>query len=163
MSAIKMSPRGVKWMMNLYPPLFFNRIVVKEISKDFMYIKAVIKKSVFNRNLNGTIFGGTLFSAADPFFSIMYWQIFVRKKTRMEAWVRAIEGNYIKPAGSDITLEFRLTEQDIIDAEQMVEKEGRIKKWHTVNLINKKGEVCVEFKILVYMRKAKTGEDKSVF
>jgi hypothetical protein len=160
---MKLSPLGVKWMMNLYPPLLFNRIVVQEISPDFLYARVLIKKSFLNRNLNGTIFGGTLFSAADPFFSVLYWQIFLRKKTRMEAWVRAIEGNYFKPANSNITLEFKLTIQDIEEAEIMVDKEGRIKKWHIINLVNDKGEVCVEFKILVYMRKAKSGKDKSVF
>jgi acyl-coenzyme A thioesterase PaaI-like protein len=160
---MKLSPRGVKWMMNLYPPLLFNRIVVKEISHDFLYARVVIKKSFLNRNLNGTIFGGTLFSAADPFFSVLYWQIFLRKKKQMEAWVRAIEGNYLKPANTNITLEFKLSNQDIDEAEIMVEKEGRIKKWHTINLLNNNGEICVEFKILVYMRKAHTGKDKSVF
>jgi len=149
-------------MMNLYPPLLFNRIVVKEVSSDIKTIKVVIKKSFLNRNLNKTIFGGTLFSAADPFFSVMYWQIFAQQKTPMEAWVRAIEGNYIKPAATQMSLEFKLTDEDIAEAKEMINKEGRIKKWHTVSLKDANGETCVEFKILVYLRKAKQN-DKSVF
>ena len=70
-----MTPRSFKWLMNLYPPLFFNRIRVVRVSKNFKEVDVVIKKSLLNKNIQGTIFGGTLFSAADPYYTRMYDQI----------------------------------------------------------------------------------------
>jgi hypothetical protein len=53
----------IKFILNIFPPLLFNRIVLKEISNDFLEMKVVIKKSLFNMNFNKTIFGGSIFSA----------------------------------------------------------------------------------------------------
>lgn len=157
-----LSKRTAKWMMNLYPPLLFNRIFIQKISDDFMSLDVVIKKSIFNKNIQGTIFGGTLFSAADPYYAMMYWQIFSHRKMKMEAWVRACEVNYLKPATTDMFLEYRLTEQDIAEAIQTVKAEGRFKKWHLIQMLDKNKQVCVEAKVLVYIRPA-IAEDKSVF
>ena len=159
---MKMSPFWLKWMMRLYPPLLFNRIVLQRVSKDFKEIDVVIKRSFLNRNLQGTIFGGTIFSAADPFHSLMYWQIFAQQNIPCEAWLRAAEISYIKPGASNLHLAFRITDEDINDATQMLEKEGRVKKWHTVQMLNATNELCVEVKVLVYLRK-KGESNKSVF
>lgn len=161
---MKLTPFTFKWMMNLYPPMLFNRIVVKRVSADFKEVDVVIKKSLFNKNLQGTIFGGTLFSAADPFFSMMYWQVFTQRGLKMEAWIRAAEADYKKPCKSDMSLKFRITEQDVEDARQMVEKEGRIKKWHLIQMTDRNNEVCVEVKLLVYIHHVKRSEEqKGVF
>ncbi|MEZ4916876.1 MAG: hypothetical protein R2836_07800 [Chitinophagales bacterium] len=42
-------------------------------------MKIKIKKSLLNRNLSGTIFSDTMFSASDPFFALMYWQNFAKQ------------------------------------------------------------------------------------
>ncbi|MES2837995.1 MAG: DUF4442 domain-containing protein [Bacteroidota bacterium] len=151
-----------KWIMNLYPPLLFNRVVTKRISKDFKEVDVVIKKSWINKNLQGSIFGGTLFSAADPFYAMMYWNIFAHRKVKMEAWVRHIEGDYSKPSNTNMYLQFRITDAEILEAEQSVERDGKFKKFHTIELKNEQGEVCVSFKILVIIRKA-IKEEKGVF
>lgn len=151
-----------KLIMNLYPPLLFNRVITKRISVDFKEVDVVIKKSWLNKNLQGSIFGGTLFSAADPFYAMMYWNIFAHRKVKMEAWVRYVEGNYIKPSSSNMNLQFRISDEDILEAEQCVEKEGKFKKMHTVELKDEKNEVCVVFNILVIIRKA-IKEEKGVF
>jgi acyl-coenzyme A thioesterase PaaI-like protein len=77
-----------KWLMNLYPPLLINRISVKSISSDYKLVEVQVKKSLLNRNLQKTIFGGAIFSAADPFHALMYWQIFRLKGIHCEAWLK---------------------------------------------------------------------------
>ena len=154
---MKMTPRSFKWLMNLYPPLFFNRIRVVRVSKNFKEVDVVIKKSLLNKNIQGTIFGGTLFSAADPYYSMMYYQIFSQKGLKLQAWLRAAEINYIKPGTSDLSLKFRITDEELNRAIETVEREGRIKEWHTVNMIDTCGDICVEAKVLVYIKKITEG------
>ena len=56
----------IKWILNLFPPLLFNRISIKSISEDFKQVHVQIRYSWMNKNFNRTIFGGTISSAIDP-------------------------------------------------------------------------------------------------
>lgn len=148
--------------MNLYPPLLINRIVIKRISKDYREVDVVIKKSLLNRNLQGTIFGGTIFSAADPFYALMYWQNFNLSGIKCEAWLKSAEIDYLKPGKTSLLAQFRLSEEDIREAGEAIQNNHKFEKWHEVNLIDRSGEVVAKVKTLVYLRKARN-EDKSVF
>ena len=72
----------IKIVLNIFPPLLFNRIVLKEISDDFMTMRVLLKRSIFNMNFQKTIFGGSIFSACDPYFPTMYYHIFKKKKKK---------------------------------------------------------------------------------
>ena len=53
------------------------RIKIVSIKEGFKGCRVKIKKSFLNRNMNGTIFGGALFSASDPFYAILYASRFI--------------------------------------------------------------------------------------
>src|SRR5690606_5763504 len=76
LSFMKMSERALKWIMRFYPPLMFQRIWVKEFHPEFKGVDVIVLHSLLNRNYNSSIFGGTIFSAADPFYPILFDQIF---------------------------------------------------------------------------------------
>lgn len=162
---MKLTPFKAKWMMNFYPPLLVNRIFVKTISPDFRKVKVRIKKSWLNRNIQGTIFGGTIFSAADPFYALMYWQVFKQKGYKCEAWLKSAEIDYLKPGATDLNLVFELTELDIEEALKELAVKGRFQKTHLIEMINTKGEVCAQVKTHVYLRIPRMSEQegKSVF
>ena len=145
----------MKLMLNAFPPLFFNRIRVKRISEGFREIDVRVGKSILNTNLQGAIFGGTIFSGADPYYAIMYWQIFLREGIKCEAWLKAAEIDYQKPARSSLTYQYRLSEEDVQEAVETVKKEGRFKKWHDLYAIDKWGDVCAHVRTLVYLRTPK--------
>ena len=144
-------------MLNAFPALFFQRIRVRRVSADFREMDVVIKLGIFNRNLQGSVFGGTLFSSADPFFAIMYWQLFAHKEIKCEAWLRAAEADFIKPASTSCTVKFRISQEDVDEAFTSIAESGRFKKWHVVEALDKNDIVCARFKTLVYLRKAKAG------
>jgi acyl-coenzyme A thioesterase PaaI-like protein len=162
---MKLTPFKAKWMMNFYPPLLVNRIFVKSISSDFRMVSVRIRKSWINRNLQGTIFGGTIFSAADPFYALMYWQVFKQKGYKCEAWLKSAEIDYLKPGTTDLDLVFELTELDIEEALKELALKGRFQKTHLIEMINTNGEVCAQVKTLVYLRipRLKEQDGKSVF
>lgn len=152
---MKLSASKAKWLINLYPPLLFNRIVVTRIKSDFTEVDVKINYSWLNKNLQKTIFGGTLFSAADPFFSLMYWQALVQQGVKAEAWVKRLEIDYIRPANADVFLQFILTQEELTTAKENVEKNGKFDKWHAINIVDKEGRICCKVKIHVYLRKTK--------
>ena len=142
----------IKFVLNIFPPLLFNRIVLKEISDDFLEMKVVIRRALFNINFHKTIFGGSIFSACDPYFPTMYYHIFENKKRKLIIWLKSAEIQYLKPADSTLKLYFKITKEDIHLAENTLNEKGKFEIWHTVEAINKKGVVCARAKMQIYLR-----------
>ena len=141
----------IKFVLNIFPPLLFNRIVLKEISDDFLEMKVVLRRALFNINFHKTIFGGSIFSACDPYFPTMYYHIFANKKRKLIIWLKSAEIQYLKPADSTLKLYFKITKEDIHLAENTLNEKGKFEIWHTVEAINKKGVVCARAKMQVYL------------
>tara|TARA_B100000427_G_scaffold291311_1_gene268043 strand:- start:229 stop:705 length:477 start_codon:yes stop_codon:yes gene_type:complete len=146
----------VKFVLNIFPPLFFNRIVLKYISDDFSEMKVILKKAIFNINFNKTIFGGSIFSACDPYFPTMYYNIFANKKRKLIVWIKSAEIQYLKPANSSLKIHFKITNENIHMAEKSLNEEGKFEIWHTVEAINKKGIVCAKARIQIYLKDNKS-------
>ncbi len=139
-------------MMNLYPPFLFGRVRIKHVSTDFQTIKVKIKKSLLNKNLSGTLFGGTMFSAADPFYALMYWQNFAHQyNMKVRVWLKSAEIKYKKPADEDMFLTFNITQNDVEEAKLALADIGKHNKEHHVELKNKEGEICATVRLVTYV------------
>jgi hypothetical protein len=148
----------LKTVLNLFPPLLFNRIVLKEINKDFTEMKVVLRRALFNINFHKTIFGGSIFSACDPYFPTMYYHIFANKNRKLIIWLKSAEIQYLKPADTSLKLQFEITETNIKTVEEELNQKGKTEIWHTVEAKNKRGIVCARAKMLVYLRDDKKEE-----
>ena len=138
--------------MNLYPPLLANRVRIKYVSKDFKELKLVVKKSIFNRNLAGTIFGGTIFSAADPFHAVMYWQIFAHQyNMNVRVWLKAADISYKRPSESNLYYHFIISDEDVAKAKKALDERGRYFVTHTINATNKQDEICAVINLTTYI------------
>ena len=149
---------AIQFVLNIFPPLLFNRIVLKEISDDFMQMRVVIRRALFNINFHKTIFGGTIFSACDPYFPTMYYHIFAKKNRKLIIWLKSAEIQYLRPADTSLKLHFIITKEDILLAEKTLDKKGKFEIWHDVEALSKKGIVCAKAKMLVYLRDDKQKE-----
>ena len=149
---------AIQFVLNIFPPLLFNRIVLKEISDDFMQMRVVIRRALFNINFHKTIFGGTIFSACDPYFPTMYYHIFAKKNRKLIIWLKSAEIQYLRPADTSLKLHFKITEKEIQLAEKTLNEKGKFEIWHDVEAISKKGIVCAKAKMLVYLRDDKQKE-----
>ena len=87
----KFNSKILRKILNYFSSLLVNRIKIVENDSDFMNLKVVIKYSWLNKNLQKSIFGGTIFSAIDPYYAIMYWQIFNKKNIPMEIWIKKVD------------------------------------------------------------------------
>jgi hypothetical protein len=142
----------LKWIVRFYPPLFFQRIWVVKFHNDFLGVKVKIKKSFFNRNYNNSIFGGTIFAAADPFYPILFHQVFTHKGYKILAWSRASEIQYLKPAVTDLIFEINLTGAEIAEAENILNTEGKYVRSHPLEIYDKNGVNVASLMNEVYVR-----------
>jgi acyl-coenzyme A thioesterase PaaI-like protein len=147
------SENTLKWLMRLYPPLFFQRIWVKEFSKGFKGVKVKINKSLLNKNYNGSIFGGTIFSAADPFFPVLFNQILtLNGKKNLKIWSKSSKIDFVKPALTSLFFEIMLTDTDIEQALETLTITGKYEGRFPIDIYNKNGEICVSLLNEVYVR-----------
>ncbi|WDF53539.1 DUF4442 domain-containing protein [Mucilaginibacter sp. KACC 22063] len=143
----------LKWGLRFYPPLFFQRIWVCHISADFRSMAVKVNKSLLNVNYNRSIFGGTLFAAADPFVPVLFHQIFIKKGYKIAVWSKSAQVQFLKPGHTDMFFEINITNEDILEAEQIINaNDGKYAKTFPINIRNKFGEVCVIVGIEVYIR-----------
>ena len=156
------SSRLLKRVMNLFPPLLVNRIRIAEADSLFMNLDVEVKYSWLNKNLQKAMFGGTIFSAIDPYYAVMYWQIFNSKGIPMEVWIKKVEIKYKIAATSDLKIQFSLKDSDINSAVQGLKKEGKYEIWHDVEAKNEAHEVCAEARVLVHIRNSKK-HDLNIF
>ncbi len=140
-------------MMNLYPPLLINRISVKRISSDYKQVEVRVKRSLLNRNLQKTIFGGTIFSAADPFHALMYWQIFKMRGVHCEAWLKRAEIQYLKPANSNLHLLFEISDDDIELVNSQLKEKGKAEMVHETAILNIKNETVAFVRSTISLKK----------
>jgi len=139
-------------MMNLFPPLLINRIKIIEADQEFKQLKVRIKYSLWNKNLQNAIFGGSIFSAIDPFYAVMYWQILNSKNLPVEVWIKKAEIRYRKAATTNLYIDFKLSNTAINNAIKALQSEEKYEVWHEINAINSTGETYAESKVLVFIR-----------
>tara|TARA_B100001142_G_scaffold309087_1_gene341235 strand:+ start:691 stop:1155 length:465 start_codon:yes stop_codon:yes gene_type:complete len=142
----------LRFILNIFPPLLFNRIILKKISADYSTFIVHVNKSILNMNFHKTIFGGTIFSAFDPYLPVMYYNIFHQKKRILDIWVKGATIKYKIPSNSNLNIRFNLSKEEILEAENQLNKIGKFEKSHTLEAINKDGIVCVEVEILIYLK-----------
>jgi acyl-coenzyme A thioesterase PaaI-like protein len=149
-----LSPRQLRWMLNLYPPFLAQGIRVARVSPDFLEVRMRVRRSLLSRNLNGTTFGGALSAACDPVFPIQYWQALGRRGLEVEAWLMAMEIRFRKPARTAVEGSFVLTEADLDAAAAELAGRGKAVRTHRVGLVDRDGDVCAEAELVSYLRPA---------
>lgn len=148
----------LKWMLNLFPPFLFQRIRVVEIGAGFRNCKVRIARSLLTHNLNGTTFGGSIYAGADPMYAVMFWQIFALRGERIRVWLRSAQIRYLRPAATDVTFEFSVSEDQIQDVVERLDRDGRCSRSYRAEALDRDGRICATVDTEVYLRRPGRGQ-----
>ncbi len=151
----------LKWAINLYPPLFFQRIRVIKFNRGFIGASIKIKKSIFNTNYHDSIFGGTIFSAADPFYPVLFYQVLIRKGYKVKAWSRSSAIRFVKPGKTSLYFKAAITENDIADCEYHLNTAGKYRKSFPVDIFDKNDKLCASLINEIYVRNLNFNDGKT--
>lgn len=146
------SENSLKWLMRIYPPMLFQRIWVRKIYKNFKGVDIKINRSFFTTNLGNSIFGGTIFSATDPFYALLFGQLMRHKGFRVTVWLKSAQIQYLKPGRTDLFYTILIDDQMIQDVEKTLKEEGKFIKAYPIDIFDKKGELCATAINEVYIR-----------
>ena len=121
-----MTPRGLKRLLNVWPPFLFSGMRVEQISDDWRRARVRLKLRWYNRNYVGTQYGGNLFSMTDPFWMIMVMERLGRDYI---VWDRAAEIRFVAPGRGDVLAEFDVSDELLHGLRQTVAEQGKALHW----------------------------------
>ncbi|WP_158320344.1 DUF4442 domain-containing protein [Pseudobdellovibrio exovorus] len=134
--------------MNLYPMFFCTGGKVLYIQKDWKCARVQLKFGLRTRNYVGTIFGGSQFSAVDPFHIVLLINIFKKKYV---VWDKAAEIKFKKPGRGKLRTEVRYEDEEIKYIQQQAEEHGRYEFVKTVEWIDEEGDVVSTVSKTIYV------------
>lgn len=149
---MKVSENLLKWAMRLYPPMLFQRIWVKKIYKGFLGADIKINRSIFTTNFGNSIFGGTIFSATDPFYALLFGQLMKRKGLKVTVWLKSANIQYLKPGRTDLYYTIKISDQKITEAENILLQEGKFIQSFPIEIFDTNGILCAKAINEVYIR-----------
>jgi len=100
-----MSPRLLRWGMNLWPPYLGAGIHVRSIAADWSEAVVELRARLLNRNYVGTHFGGSLFAMTDPFYALLLMH---RLGGRYHVWDHSASIEFVSPGRGTVSATFHM-------------------------------------------------------
>lgn len=135
---------------NCWPPFRGAGIKVNNISPDYRSFNVSMKLKMLNRNYAGVHFGGSLFSMTDPFYMVMLSK---NLGNQYVVWDKAATIEFKKPGRGTINAKCSITEEELKDIKNEVDRLGKFIFDRTTGLFNEKNEIVAIITKTLYVRK----------
>ena len=137
---------------NLWPPFAAAGIRIDAVSKDMRRIDVSMKLKLYNRNLVGTHFGGSLYAMTDPFYMAILIEALGKDYV---VWDKAATIRFKKPGRGRVRASFAVDERTIAAIAAEVAEKGRAEPHFAVVVTDEKGDVVAEVDKTLSVRKKK--------
>lgn len=147
---MEMTPRLLRFGLNLWPPFLFTGIHVTDIGADWRSARVELRLRPWNRNYVGTQFGGSLFAMTDP-----YWMLLMLHALPPDyiVWDKAGEIEFVKPGRSTVHAEFKLNDAVIQEVIAAAASGDKVLRWFDTDVIDVEGEVVAKVRKQLYIRR----------
>src|SRR5690349_10992730 len=134
-------------LINIYPPLFGAGI--RSHSVDAHTVEVQMKLTIFNKNIVGVHFGGSLYAMCDPWFMLILMRLLGPDYT---VWDKAASIQFKRPGKGKVRARFHIplerVEQIRIDADNHFKTEPTF----SVDVVDDAGQVVATVEKLLYVR-----------
>src|SRR2546423_15530751 len=145
-----LSTRMLRWKVNLYPAYRGTGARVTYIADDFREVRIRLPLSWRTRNLVGTIFGGSLYGAADPIYMIMLIRLLGRDYI---VWDKAAEIRFRKPGRSTLYATFAIDDAEL-EAIRAATADGQpADRVYNIEIKDNDGVVHASVEKVIYVRR----------
>jgi len=142
--------RVIRWRFNFFPAYRGTGGRVTYIADDWREVRIKLPLSWRTRNYVGTIFGGSLYGATDPFFMIQLIQLLGRGYV---VWDKAASIRFRKPGRTTLYATFKFDDAEL-DAIRAAAADGKpIDRTYSVDLVDRDGVVHATVEKVIYIRR----------
>ena len=140
--------RLMRWGFNLWPCYRGTGARVTFIAGDWREVRVQIPLSWRTRNYVGTIFGGSLYAAVDPFYMIMLMK---NLGPDYVVWDKAASIRFRKPGRGLLNASFRLEEAELAEIRRLLLEQPKVDRTYTVQLVDAAGVVHAEVEKVIHI------------
>jgi acyl-coenzyme A thioesterase PaaI-like protein len=144
-----MSPRLLRWGMNLWPPFRGAGIRVRHIADDWSEVRVELSAGRLRRNFIGTHYGGSLFSMTDPFYALM---LIHRLGEQYLVWDQAASIDFVAPGRGTVSAVFSLNETEVQRIRDQASGGQKVLPQFDVEIRDGAGELVARVKKTLYVR-----------
>ena len=138
----------MRWGFNLWPCYRGTGARVTFIAGDWREVRVRIPLSWRTRNYVGTIFGGSLYAAVDPFYMIMLMK---NLGPDVVVWDKAASIRFRKPGRGTLRASFRLEEAEVAEIRRLLLEQPKVDRTYTVQLVDAAGVVHAEVEKVIHI------------
>lgn len=153
----QVSARVARLFMNLAPCIRARGGRVVALSDDFTHLRVRLKLTWLTRNLVGTIFGGALYSAVDPYYMLMLIRLLGRDYI---VWDKSATIRFKRPARETLFADFHIDDEMLSQVRAAVALNGETTFNWPVALKSASGVIHAEFDKTLYVAKKEVYEEK---
>jgi hypothetical protein len=135
---------------------------VRRFHAGFRGVDVKINKSLFNKNYNNSIFGGTIYAATDPFYALLFDQLLQRKGFKVRVWLKSASIQYLKPGRGDLFFTVTISDDMLDEAILALTTTGKFVKAYPMEINSSSGELCATVMNEVYIRNLHHGEQPRI-
>jgi acyl-coenzyme A thioesterase PaaI-like protein len=141
----------MRWAFNFYPAYRGTGGRVTYIAADWSEVRVKVPLNWRTRNYVGTIYGGSMYGAVDPFYMVM---LIKRLGPEYIVWDKAATLRFKKPGRGTLTARFVVADEELRAIEQaLANGEPSVDRVYVVELADADGEVCATVEKMVYIRR----------
>ncbi|MDG5760939.1 DUF4442 domain-containing protein [Natronococcus sp. A-GB1] len=135
---------------NLFPAYRRTGGRVTYIAPDWREVRVELPLSWRTRNYVGTIFGGSMYAAVDPFYMMM---LLKNLGNEYVVWDKEAEIRFKKPGRETLYARCTITDEEIaaIEAELATDGTESVDRHYTVELVDSEGTVHATVRNTVYV------------
>lgn len=137
-----------RFFMNLYPMYFGTGGKITFLSSDWRQVQVRLRRNMWTYNYVGTIFGGSMFSASDPFYMLMLFHSLGKKYV---IWDKSASIRFKKPGKTTLYAHFEVDEKTLADIKEKVAYSGETDWQFTIQWKDGAGKVHAEIERTVYV------------
>ncbi|MBI2331749.1 MAG: YiiD C-terminal domain-containing protein [Chloroflexi bacterium] len=142
--------RLMERFVNLYPPLLGAGIRSHAIDERTIVVE--MKLTLFNINLVGVHFGGSLYAMCDPWFMLILMRLLGKDYI---VWDKAANIQFKKPGRGRVKARFHIPPERVDQIRSDVDAQGKIEPIFTVDIVDDDGQVIAQVEKLLYIRRKK--------
>ena len=141
--------RLMRWRFNLHPAYRRSGARITYVDASLREVRVHLPLCRATRNLNGTIYGGSIYSAVDPIHAVMLVQLLGPRD--YVAWTKAAHVRFLRQARTDLNARITLTGEEVLSVHDEVERTGKVERRYPLELTDAHGHVCAACEITVHI------------
>ncbi|CAH0525040.1 DUF4442 domain-containing protein [Vibrio hippocampi] len=150
-------PKWVKLALNLWPPFWGAGIRIVSISEDFTCVKVRLKFRWWNKNVNRSQYGGSIFSMTDPIYTSMLIGIL---REEYYVWDKEASIDFISPGLSYLEAEFIISQSVVDDIVRQTATGEKCFPEFTTHITDSQGKIVATIQRKLYVRKKRKYREK---